>query len=81
MNVEHRFSESSFEQPVALRFVYGKISIALFFLSEKRLIARDAGKSVQFPRIVSFEKCTSLAGARTIKSTKKKQRLVILVIG
>ena len=31
LNVEHRFFESSFEQPVRLRFVYGKISITLFF--------------------------------------------------
>ena len=62
-NVEHRFSESSFEQPVGLRFVYGKISISLFFFSEKRLSAPDAGKSVQLPRIVLIEKSTSLAGA------------------
>ena len=81
LNVEHRFSETSFKQPVGLIFVYGKISITLFFLSEKRLSAPDAGKSVQLPRIVLIEKCTSLAGARTIKSTKKKQRLVILIIG
>ena len=44
LNVKHRFLESSFEQPVGLRFVYGKISITLFFLSEKRLSTPDAGK-------------------------------------
>ena len=44
LNVEHRFLESSFERPVRLRFVYGKISITLFFLSEKRFSAPDAGK-------------------------------------
>ena len=31
LNVEHCLLESSFEQPVGLRFVYGKISITLFF--------------------------------------------------
>ena len=45
LNVEQRFLESSFEQPVGLRFVYGKISITLFFLSEKRLSATDTGKA------------------------------------
>ena len=43
LNVEQWFAESQFEQPVDFRFVYGKISITLFFLSEKRLSARDAG--------------------------------------
>ena len=43
LNVEQRFAESHFEQPVGLRFVYGKISITLFFLSEKRLSTPDAG--------------------------------------
>ena len=42
LNVEQRFAESQFEQLVGLRFVYGKISITLFFLSEQRLSARDA---------------------------------------
>ena len=39
--------ESSFEQPVGLRFVYGKICITLFvcFLYEKRLSATDAGRA------------------------------------
>ena len=47
LNVEHRFLELSFEQPVGLRSVYGKIFITIFFfffLSEKRLSAPDAGK-------------------------------------
>ena len=81
LNVEFLCLESSFEQTVGLRFVYSKIYITLFFLSEKILSAPDAGKSVQLPRIVLIEKCTSLAGARTIKSTKKKQRFLILIIG
>lgn len=44
LDVEHRFFESTFEQPVGLRPVYGKISTTLFFLTEKRLNAMDAGK-------------------------------------
>ena len=43
MNVDQQFAESQSEQPVGLGFVYGKISVTLFFLSEKRLSARDAG--------------------------------------
>ena len=43
LNVEQRFAESGFEQPIGLRFVYGKILITLFFLSEKRFSAPDAG--------------------------------------
>ena len=31
LNIEYRFLESSFEQPVGLRFLHGKISITLFF--------------------------------------------------
>ena len=42
LNVEQRFTEFLFEQPVGLRFVYSKILITLLFLSEKRLSARDA---------------------------------------
>ena len=43
LNVEQRYAESHFEQPIGLRFVNDKISITLFFLSEKRLSAPDAG--------------------------------------
>ena len=43
LKVEQGFAESNFEQPIGLRFVYGKIWITLFFLSEKRLSASDAG--------------------------------------
>ena len=43
LSVDQRFAESGFEQPIGLKFVYGKILITLFFLSEKRLSAPDAG--------------------------------------
>ena len=35
--VENCFLNGAFDQRIVLRFVYGKICIRLFFLSEKRL--------------------------------------------
>ena len=36
MNVKDRFLKTLFDERIVLKFMYGKISINLFFLSEKR---------------------------------------------
>lgn len=42
LKVKNRFLKSTLEQRAGLRFVYGKLSINLFFLSEERLWEADA---------------------------------------
>ena len=44
MNVKDRFLKTLFDERIVLKFMYGKISINLFFLSEKRFGKSDTNK-------------------------------------
>ena len=80
LNVEQQFAESHFEQPIGLRFVYGKISITLFFCLKRGWTHSMQVPSVQLQRNVLAKKCANLVGVQIIRFNKKEQWLVILII-
>ena len=80
LNVEQQFAESHFEQSIGLRFVYGKISITLFFCLKRGWTHPMQVPSVQLQRNVLAKKCANLVGAQIIRFNKKEQWLVILII-